>query len=145
MKLIITEQQLKTIIESNDKVFLGYHSSKRDVPDGYYKGKVLDPNHYSDVIREIYVEIISDWDENIENDDIDAMNEVFEQHDFGFTYVSRNPIDASSFQSEKYKYGNYLYKVYGDGDEILLDDYNEIHADIVVSKKPLYFEKTQNK
>lgn len=141
MKIIITEQQLKFINESDDKHFLGYHSSKRDVPDGYYKGKVLDPSHYEDVIKYVYTEVISDWDENIENDDVDAMNEVFEQHGYGFTYVSRTPIEASQFQYEKYKYGNHLYKVYGDGDEILLDDYNEINADIVVSKTPLYFEK----
>lgn len=141
-KLVITEQQYVFLIESSNKTFLGYHSSRKNMPDGYYKGAVLDPSTYEEVIRNAYVEIISDFDENIENNDIDGMNETFENHGFGFTYVSRQPIESSSFQSEKYKYGDNLYKVYGNGNETLLDDVNEINADIIVSKEPLYFEKT---
>lgn len=123
------------------KVFLGYHSSHRNMIDGYYKSTVLDINHYSDVIRNAYMEIISDYDEYLENDDVEAMNNVFKKHGYGFTFVSKEPIVASSYQTSKYKYGDYLYKVYGDGSEILLDDINEIGADIVVTQQSLYFEK----
>jgi len=153
MKIIITESQVKKLIyrltnkskylyeNEDNKTFLGYHSSRNDMSNGYYKGDILDSSDYSDVIRNSYMDIISDYDENIENDDIDGMNEVFETEGFGFTFVSNKPIKASSFQSSEYKYGDYLYKVYGDGSEILLDDVNELGATIVVSRKELYFEK----
>lgn len=124
-----------------NKNFLGYHSSKNDMKNGLYKADVLDADDYSEVIRQAYMDIISDYDENLENEDYEGMNKVFEDGDYGFTYVSKEPIKASSFQSSKYKYGDYLYKVYGDGSEIVLDDHNELNAEIVVSKKPLYFEK----
>ena len=108
---------------------------------GYYKSDVLDLSDYSDVIRNAYMEIISDNDKYLENDDIKSMNNIFKKKGYGFTFVSNEPIKATSFQSTEYKYGDYLYKVYGDGNEILLDDINEIGSTIVVSKKPLYFEK----
>ena len=111
------------------------------MPDGLYKGDTLDSNTYSDLIKDIYYQIISDNDENTENDDTEAMNDVFSEHGYGFTFVSRNPIEASSFQREKYKYGDFLYEVYGNGDEILVDDPNEIQAEIVLSKNPLFFKK----
>lgn len=133
---------LKKINENfNNKVFLGYHSSKKNLKEGYYKGELLDTSNYYDVIRNAYIDIISDYDENLENDDIEQMNDVFGEMGYGFTYVSEYPIEASSYQSSKYKYGDYLYKIYGDGNEILLDDANELQATIVVSKNPLYFEK----
>ena len=125
----------------NEQYFLGYHSTRRNLKDGYYKGDVLNVNDYDDVIRNVYYEIISDSDENIENDDTQAMNDVFNEKGYGFTYVSDEPIMATSFQSGKYKYGDNLFRVYGDGDEILLDDYNELNANIVVSKTPLYFKR----
>ena len=87
------------------------------------------------------MEIISDNDKNLENNDIDKMNKVFDKYKYGFTFVSDHPIEGSSFQPEKYKYGNHLYEVYGNGNEILLDDPNEIGATIVVSKTPLYFKQ----
>jgi hypothetical protein len=131
-----------TLNESaKEKIYLGYHSSRSDMADGYYKGDPLNSSEYSDVIRNIYMETISDYDKNIEDDDIDKMNKVFARKKFGFTFVSDQPIKASSFQSSEYKYGDYLYKVYGDGSEMLFDDVNEIGATIVVTKKPLYFEK----
>jgi hypothetical protein len=135
------KQIMGVIIENVDnKNFLGYHSSRNDMSNGYYKGDILDSSDYSDVIRNAYMDIISDYDENLEDENIDGMNEVFESEGFGFTFVSDEPLMSSSFQSSKYKYGDYLYKVYGDGSEILLDDVNEIGATIVVSRKPLYFE-----
>jgi len=141
MKIIITEQQLENIIKKN--TFLGYHSSKNNLKDGFYKSKVLDPERYSDVIKNAYMEIISDYDVNLENDDIDEMNNIFQENDYGFTFVSDKPIMGTNYQSSEYKYGDYLYKVYGDGNEILLDDVNEIGATIVVSKNQLYFEKVK--
>lgn len=138
-------QQIDKIIKLNEvfdqKNFLGYHSSKRNLTDGYYKGETLNVNIYDDLIRNIYIDIISDYDENLENNDVEAMNKVFHEAGLGFTFVSRQPIEASSFQREKYKYGDYLYEVYGNGDEILVDDPNEINAEIVISKTPLYFKK----
>ena len=119
---------------------LGYHSSRRKLNDGLYYGVLLDEETYPDLIRSIYMDIISDYDENLENEDISAMNEVFNNHGYKFTFVSKSPIEASSFQATKYKYGEHLYEIYGDGNEILLDDPNEINATIVVSKTPLYFK-----
>ena len=132
---------LKCFEEFENKAFLGYHSSRMDFNDGYYKGNVLDVNQYSDLIRNIYIEIISDYDKNIEKNNILGMNKRFQKDGYKFTFVSKSPIDASNFQHTKYKYGNYLYKVYGDDSEILFDDPNEINATIVITKKPLFFEK----
>ena len=138
-------QQIDKIIKLNEmfdqKNLLGYHSSKRNLTDGYYKGDTLNINTYDDLIREIYMNIISDYDKNLENNDVEAMNNVFHEAGFGFTFVSRQPIEASSFQREKYKYGDYLYEVYGNGNETIVDDPNEINAEIVISKNPLYFKK----
>ncbi len=140
----LSEMKLSKLAEETlvkNKNFLGYHASKHDMKSGFYKGDVLDTDDYSEIVRQAYMDIISDYDKNLENDDYEAMNKVFKTKKYGFTYVSTKPIEASSFQSSKYKYGDHLYKVYGDGSEIILDDYNEINAEIVVSKKPLYFEK----
>ena len=125
----------------DSKTFLGYHSSRKDMKNGYYNSSVLNPSDYDDVIRNAYLEIISDYDEYLENNDIKGMNDVFDKYNYGFTFVSDEPIKGTPYQSTEYKYGDYLYKVYGDGNEILLDDVNEVNATIVVSKKPLYFEK----
>lgn len=136
--------KFKKFLNENTKkynVFLGYHSSHRNMIDDIHKNEILDINRYSDVIRNAYLEIISDYDDNLENDDIEAMNNIFNERGFTFTFVSKEPIVASSYQTSKYKYGDYLYKVYGDGSEILLDDINEIGADIVVTQQSLYFEK----
>lgn len=145
MKVVITESELKKVVRKivediqGNKVLLGYHSSKRNLKEGYYKGSILDLS-YDDVIRNAYMEIISDYDENLENNYVNEMNNVFEEYGYGFTYVSQKPIEASPYQASKYKYGDYLYEVYGNGSEILIDDVNEINATIVVSKDPLYFK-----
>ncbi len=142
-KMIDMVKNFKQFVNENteNKTFLGYHSSKRDMKDGLYKAPVLNVSDYSDLIRSAYVDIISDYDENLENDDFEEMNNVFNKNGYGFTFVSNEPIEASSYQYDNYKYGDYLYKVFGDGNEILLDDPNEISATIVVSKKPLYFKQ----
>lgn len=140
--IIISEQQLKFLVESEqNKTFLGYHSSKSNLKDGFYKGSPLDSNNYSDVIRTLYMELISDYDENLENEDVDSMNDVFQNEGYGFTYVSRTPIESTNFQNSKYKYGDNLYKVYGNGTEYVFDDYNELDAEIIASRNPLYFER----
>ena len=131
-------------VNINNMTFLGYHSSRTPLRDGYHPTKLLDENSYADLIRDMYLEIISGGDKNIETNNIKAMNKVFAKKKYGFTFVSDEPIKASSFQRDKYKYGDYLFKVYGDGNEILLDDPNEIKATIVVSKKPLYFVSVEN-
>jgi hypothetical protein len=137
----IRDKNFKQFVNENvnDKTFLGYHSSRNNMKNGYYKSGVLNISDYSDIIRSVYMDIISDYDEYLENDDTEGMNNVFEKNGYGFTFVSDKPIKASSFQSSEYKYGDYLYKVYGDSNEILLDDVNENGATIVISKKPLYF------
>lgn len=142
-QMIDKVKNFKQFVNENieNKTFLGYHSSRRDMVNGYYKATVLNVLDYSDVIRNAYMDIISDYDEYLENDDIEAMNDIFKKNGYGFTFVSDEPIKGSAYQSSDYKYGDYLYKVYGDGNEILLNDVNEISATIVVSKKPLYFEK----
>jgi hypothetical protein len=126
----------------NGKIFYGYHATKHDFKNGLYKGQI--DITYPEAIRETYQNIISEYDKNIENDDIGKMGKILENKGYGFTFVSSEPIKASSFQSGQYKYGEYLYKVYGKGNELILDDYNEINAEIVVSKHPLYFEKIEN-
>lgn len=125
----------------SDLTFLGYHSSRKNIQSGYYKGPLLDEQEYEELIRNIYVDQISDNDEKVENDDITGMNRVFKSKGWGFTFVSKHPIEASAFQYTKYKYGDNLYKVYGTGDETLVDDPNELNAEIVISSDPLYFEK----
>jgi len=132
------------LIESSilDKLhFLGYHSSKQGVESGYYKGPILDEREYGELIRNIYIDLIDDNDENVQNDDISGMNKAFNLKGWGFTFVSKHPIEASSYQHTKYKYGDNLYKVYGTGYETLVDDPNELNAEIIISDEPLYFEK----
>jgi hypothetical protein len=125
---------------SNNSMFLGYHSSINFMTSGHYEASVLDTDLYPELIRHAYLGIISDYDEYLENDDIESMNNAFEERGLGFTFVSKYIIMGSPYQSSEYKYGDYLYKVYGDGSEILLDDINELEADIIVTDKPLYFE-----
>lgn len=147
VKILVTESQyhqlFKEEINIANKKFLGYHSSEREMVDGLYKASVLDEEHYSDLIRSAYMDIISDYDNNLENDNIKKMNAIFRKNKYGFTFVSDEPIKASAYQASEYKYGDYLYEVFGDGSEILLDDHNEIGATIVVSKKPLYFKQVK--
>lgn len=131
------------LIESSvlsDLTFLGYHSSRKNVQSGYYKGPLLDEREYGELIRSIYADQIG-YDENVENDDIAGMNQIFKSKGWGFTFISKHPIEASVFQYTKYKYGDNLYKVYGTGYETLVDDPNELNAEIVISSEPLYFEK----
>jgi hypothetical protein len=123
----------------NNMVFLGYHSSDYDL-SGFEQGEVLDVDTYADVLRNTYLELISDGDEIITSGDPQKIADAFEDMGYTFTYVSSEPIMASPFQSCKYKYGDYLFKVYGDGSELKTDDYNEINAEIILTKKPLYFE-----
>ena len=132
---------LKLYESFNYKEFLGYHSSKRNLNNGEYLGVILNSETYIDIIRYLYMELISDYDEILENNDIEKMNNVFIKNNYRFTYVSDKPINSSIMQNTKYKYGNYLYKVYGTGEEILITDPNEINATIVASKNPLYLEK----
>lgn len=132
---------LKTYNENkNTNILLGFHSSKLGSISGLNKGVILNEERYSDIIKYAYMEIISDYDKNIETDNISAMNKAFSKKNYGFTYVSKYPIKGSAFQPEKYKYGNYLYEVYGTGLEFLLDDPNEVNAEIIVSKNPLFFK-----
>lgn len=151
MNILITENQLKFLAKKankidgflnenkvSDKVFLGYHSTHNELEDGYYRGSSLygaDP----EIIREIYMYLISDYDKNIRNDDIEAMVRKLSRAKYYFTFISREPIKGY-YSTPKYKYGDYLYKVYGDRSEHLFDDYNEIYAEIVATKKPLYLE-----
>ena len=69
------------------------------------------------------------------------MADWFENEGYGFTFVSSNIIEGTAFQASKYKYGDYLYKVYGNGwpDDIEINDPNELNATIIMSKKPLRF------
>jgi len=131
----------KNITEDNEKKqFLGYHSSRIDLKDGWYKGDLLDENIYEDLIRDIYGEFF-DYDQNVEDNNTKKMNAKFKKNKYGFTFITKYPIESTPYQTTKYKYGDYLYKVYGHGNEILIDDQNELNAEIVVSSKPLYFEK----
>ncbi len=131
------------LTENSHSHFLGYHSSRKEYADGLHKGNVLDLNTYEDIIPRLYSELITDWDKNIETNNVRAMNNVFLKRKLSFTFVSSKPIEASSFQYLKYKYGNFLYEVYGDGTETVLDDPNEINAEIVVSKNPLFFKQVK--
>lgn len=127
----------------NDNLnFYGYHSSRNEFKDGYYKGDV--DSQYREAVIETYQNYVSDYDDNLENDDIEQMVDILNDMGFSFTFVSTSPIMASQFQAGKYKYGDYLYKVYGNGNEFVLDDYNEINAEIIVSREPLYFEQIEN-
>lgn len=136
------DESVELTEDIKNKILYGFHATKHDMKNGFYKGNI--DTIYPEAIRETYQNIISEYDVNLENDDIDKMGKILEKKGYGFTFVSREPIKSSSFQSGQYKYGEYLYKVYGKGDELILDDYNEINAEIVVTKHPLYFEKVEN-
>lgn len=138
----LLHEGLKPFINEGDKnelKFLGYHSSNYDL-SGFQQSEVLDPETYGDIIRTAYLEIISDYDEILENDDTEAMVASFEDRGLGFTYVSQEPIKGTAYQYQKYKYGDYLFKVYGNGGEYIIDDYNELSAEIIITNKALYFE-----
>jgi hypothetical protein len=130
---IILNESIDNKYQNN---FLGYHSSRKNIPNGLSKGEPLS-EIYEELIRTFFIEYIDDNQEY----NIDEMIEVFNENGFGFTFVSKYPIESSVRQNTKYKYGNNLYKVYGNGREYLLDDINEIDATLVVSKNPLYFER----
>ena len=114
-------------------VFLGYHSSDYDL-SGMEKGEVLDSDMYPELLRSAWIDFAEERDA-----DPEEMAEWFEDKGYGFTFVSDDPIEASPYQTSKYKYGDYLFKVYGTGKELLMDDPNEIGATIVLSKDPLKF------
>lgn len=118
--------------------FLGYHSSSSPRLEGLQKGDVLDEDRYEELIREIFITYFQESDISVEQ-----MNEYFEDKGYGFTFVSDKPIRASSFQHTEYKYGDYLYKVYGTGKEMVADDPNEVNAEIIISKAPLLFKKVK--
>ena len=120
--------------------FLGYHSTNSDL-DGLTPGEVLSPDDYEDVLWRTYTEYFYDTGELVENRDIDGIAEWFEENGYSFTYVSSEPIMGSAYQASKYKYGENLFKVFGDGKELLMDDYNELNATIILSKNPLFFER----
>lgn len=124
-------------------VFYGFHSSKKEMSNGFYRGKI--DKRYEDIIIDAYQNLISDYDDNLESRDFDKMAEILEKKGYFFTYVSKEPIEASAFQYDKYKYGDHLYKVYGTGDELLLNDPNELSAEVIVSKNPLYIKKVEEK
>jgi len=119
--------------------FLGYHSSKYEI-DEISKGEILDSSVYQELIRTTYIDYGGPYLEDVED-----MADWFESEGYSFTFVSSDIIEGSAFQASKYKYGDYLYKVYGNGwpHDIKINDPNEIGATIIMSKKPLIF-KLQN-
>ena len=105
--------------------------------EGYNKGHLLDSQQYASDIRSIFYEFIAEKDISV-----DEMQEYFEDNGYGFIFVSeKEPIEASSSQTSKFKYGNELFEVYGTGDEFLHDDINELNSVIVTSTSPLYFKQ----
>lgn len=121
--------------------FLGYHSSKHKIKE-ISKGETLDSSIYSDLIRNTYID-----HGGVYTEDVDEMAEWFENEGYSFTFVSNDIIEGSAFQSSAYKYGDYLYKVYGNGwpHDIEINDPNELGATIIMSKKPLRFELQNDK
>jgi len=133
--------------------FLGYHSSKQKNLEGFTATYYFHDDHIQR-IREIYYHSISynseyyrsdfpsnEWDS--EDDIIDFMNEAINEEGYRVTYVSTEPIKASNFQAGKYKYGDYLYKVYGKPNTYhIIYDPVEINAEIIIYKEehPLYFK-----
>jgi len=117
------------------KNFLGYHSSQYEINETS-KGDILDSSTYSNLIRSAYIDFGGPYTK-----DIEEMADWFESEGYGFTFVSKDIIKGTAFQASKYKYGEYLYKVYGNGwpDDIEINDPNELDATIIMSKKPLRF------
>lgn len=133
----IIKEEFNNIVNENGthNIFLGYHSSD-GVMEKYEQPELLDEKQYDDVIRNIYNELFN----NPDDIDISDMNEKFEELGFGFLFVSTEPIKASPYQASKYKYGDYLYEIYGTGKEHVFDDPNELNAEIIMTKEPLHFK-----
>ena len=125
--------------EIEGKEFYGYHSSKTSFNDQYSKGPI-DPQ-YEEAILKAYQTYIAEYDDNVVNEDYEAMASELEDNGFGFTFVStKGPLMIG----DKYKYGDNLYKIYGDEDVFKVDDTNELNADIIIAKKPLYFKRVKD-
>jgi hypothetical protein len=142
MIILINENIIKDGYE-----FMGYHSSRHRI-EGFKEGADLDIDQYEELGRNIWNEYLGDIGSDIDWDDDDDVIRAFDSMNerYHFLFVSRNPIEASSFQTSKYKYGDNLYKVYAKkGSYLLADDPNELEAEIIIQKRgiPLYFEKVE--
>ena len=137
------------LFEKNDNmIFLGYHVSMNIIKNGYSKGVTLDEYDYFMVIQDAYIKIygndldvdIDELDDDEKEEIIVTMNDKLNSDDYGFTFVSEYPIERRDNQTSLFRYGNYVYMVYGDGSELIIQDEITEGANIIVSKKPLYFK-----
>ena len=113
MKFVITETDLKLLIQkifesmTDGKYFLGYHSSNKKLPEGWYKGNILDAEKYPNEIFNTYLELICNYDQNVKNKNIYAMNRKFIENDYSFTFINDRP----ERNNKGFQYGKYLYKI----------------------------------
>lgn len=132
----------KHLLENKDNLdFLGYHSSKRNI-QGYSFMEYNDHDYQR--VREVFLNSVASSHEALETGEVEDMINVIEEKGIGVTFISDKPIEGSNFQAEKYKYGNNLYKVYGDeSNVVMLPDTHELSATMVIYNKEnkLYFEK----
>ena len=142
MKFVITETDLKLLIQkifesmTDGKYFLGYHSSNKKLPEGWYKGNILDAEKYPNEIFNTYLELISNYDQNLKNKNIYAMNRKFIENDYSFTFINDRP----ERNNKGFQYGKYLYKIFGKGNEFILDDINKPNENLIVTQNKLYFQ-----
>lgn len=131
----------KILKESGDYEFLGYHSTNSKF-NNLDEGSYIDAN-YNDYVRETYYNLYS-YDELLENSDYDSMADKLNEDGHTMLFVSDYVIESPNDYRSKYKYGDFLYKVYGKyGDYTIVDDPNEINASIITlyKGKKLKFKK----
>lgn len=139
----------KNIFDELDKVdssikgleFMGYHSQRNFVTNGFYDGGI--ERQYEEFITNSYSNYFSDT-KLIEANDIEGMAQALEKAGYHFVFVSQTPLESvSGMQTTKWKYGDYLYKIYAKPDQDItkFDDINELGATVLVTKDGLYFKQ----
>lgn len=126
---------------------MGYHSTNLILDNGLKAPEILDTDQYPELAWEVFYNSVPtaypDFNEILDTRDTDRMYEAFEELGIKVLFTSDQPIEATAYQgNQKWKYGKYLYRIYGTGQETILDDPNgEIGAQVIVTKKALRWER----
>jgi hypothetical protein len=128
---------------TNYKLFLGYHITRNNNLDGLNKGLILEENEHCDLIKYLYFKI---FENELNDDDSNKLNpydlnEEFEEYGYHFTNVSNKYILDFKTNKSKYLCGKFIYLVYGNGSELILNNPEENSCKIIVSKNNLLFKK----
>ena len=64
------------------------------------------------------------------------MNRKFIENDYSFTFINDRP----ERNNKGFQYGKHLYKIFGKGNEFILDDINKPNENLIVTQNKLYFQ-----